>query len=182
MSFAGGSTEALFARLLRTENLNAITISALADMFGIRGASETTLSKVLKGKSLDPDTSMKLRSLLLAMESIRDAVLPLKLNWQNADEIKTWIDAYRQGKLRVSVEYDVLPEHQGHVIYYDGGVVSGFDNKNRPVVSRDESQALVFSSAKLEQIQNFLLHSGYQATARPTNREPNTSDSSAVLF
>jgi hypothetical protein len=182
MSFGSASTESLFARLLRTENISAITVSTLAEKFGIRGASETTLSKVLKGKSLDPDTSIKLRSLLLMIDAIRNSVLPLKLNWQNAEEIKTWIEAFEKGKLRVSVEFDRAPEDQHFIIYQSGGALTGFDWRNRPVIGT-EDQALVFSAKKVDQILNFLIASDLQgATARPTNRDVNTSDNPTVLF
>lgn len=180
--YAGESAEAKLIRFERQENCSLSGLSALMKKCGISGASEAMLSRVMQGRSLDTNTSLEVYKILILMEAIRDAARPLKLNWKNADEVKTWIDAFEAGKLRVNVEFDHPMEDQSFVIHYSGGFLTGFDARNRPIIG-DENRALVFSESKVEQVLKFLTASDLQGvTARPTSREVNTSNSAATLF
>jgi len=178
MAYALYSTENKIEQFLRREGTTVMWLSTLAELRGIRGASQSRLSAMQRGKGLTGETEIALRQLVLELESLRDATKPLPLRFTDAQEINTLLDARTKGRLQIAIISDIDSTKFGWTVRFGGGSFNGY-NGGMPKASED---AVLLTKPVAEEVRRRLSAVGFQGvTVAETQAEQEPiSDISAV--
>ena|SRR5229473_2143173 len=103
MAYATHSTEAQVERFLREEDTTVMFLATLAELRGIRGASQSRLSSMQRGKALNHDTGVELGALITKLKALRDRAKPIPIRFQDAQVIDALLRAMETDSLVVVV-------------------------------------------------------------------------------
>lgn len=102
--YATFSTETKILNFLREEKTSTIFLSTLAELRGpIRGASQSRLSQMQRGKALEPDAAIKLNALMMELDALRKLCAPIPVRFDDARAISNLLNLLEQEVLRVVV-------------------------------------------------------------------------------
>ncbi len=102
--YATHSTESKILNFLRETSASTIFISTLAELRGpIRGASQSRLSQMQRGKALEPEAAVKLQRLMVELETLRELCKPIPVRFDDARAINNLLGLLEKKILQVVV-------------------------------------------------------------------------------
>jgi len=101
--YATYSTESKILNFLREERTSTIFLSTLAELRGLRGASQSRLSQMQRGKALEPEAAAKLHKLMVELETLRELCNPIPVRFDDARAINNLLDLLEKKILQVVV-------------------------------------------------------------------------------
>ena len=109
--YATYSTESKILNFLRETGSSTIFLSTLAELRGpIRGASQSRLSQMQRGKALEPEAAAKLNRLMVELETLRELCKPIPVRFDDARAINNLLDLLEGNQLQIVVfENDESP-------------------------------------------------------------------------
>jgi hypothetical protein len=101
--YATYSTESKILNFLREERTSTIFLSTLAELRGLRGASQSRLSQMQRGKALELEAAAKLQRLMVELETLRELCKPIPVRFDDARAINNLLDLLEKKILQVVV-------------------------------------------------------------------------------
>jgi hypothetical protein len=162
--YAVFSTENKIEQFLRREDTTIMWLSALAELRNIKGASQSRLSAMQRGKALIGETESDLRRLVVELEALRDAAKPLPIRFNNAQDINDLLNAQSLGALQIAITHKVVRD--AFIIHYGGG---SFCGRLKP---SDIDEPVVMTKMVADKVVERLMGAGYDGvTARQADMD-----------
>jgi hypothetical protein len=98
-TFGSFSTEKKIEQFMDSERCTAAFMAGLASIRGVKGATQTALTRMRQGVSLSHDANVGLRNLVIELEELRDALAPIPVRFDDARVIDGLLQMFAAGEI-----------------------------------------------------------------------------------